>query len=221
MPPARPRLPWASIDDVLLDLDGTLLDKYFDDHFWEELVPQAYAELNNLLLSQAKETLYAAYRAEEKSLNWTDVDFWSQKLGLDIALLKEGIAHLVRLHADVEPFLSALKRDGKRVFILTNAHPKALEVKLRRVPLHRYLNGLLCSAQIGWAKEQDTFWIKAAEQIGFDRERSLFIDDNESVLRAARRFGIRHLIFRGKSSSRSEARTSLDFTALETFDGLI
>ncbi len=25
---------------VLLDMDGTLLDKYFDDYFWEHLVPR-------------------------------------------------------------------------------------------------------------------------------------------------------------------------------------
>jgi len=29
---------------VLLDMDGTLLDRYFDDYFWEHLVPEKYAE---------------------------------------------------------------------------------------------------------------------------------------------------------------------------------
>ena len=30
--------PWHEIDWVLLDMDGTLLDKHFDDYFWETLV---------------------------------------------------------------------------------------------------------------------------------------------------------------------------------------
>ena len=37
-------VPLKDIDWVLLDLDGTLLDKYFDDYFWGHLVPEKYAE---------------------------------------------------------------------------------------------------------------------------------------------------------------------------------
>ena len=31
-------IPLKDIKYVLLDMDGTLLDKYFDDYFWEHLV---------------------------------------------------------------------------------------------------------------------------------------------------------------------------------------
>ncbi len=34
-----PIFPWDSIDTVLLDMDGTLLDKHFDDYFWEQYLP--------------------------------------------------------------------------------------------------------------------------------------------------------------------------------------
>ncbi len=37
-------IPLADIRYVLLDMDGTLLDKYFDDYFWEHLLPEKYAE---------------------------------------------------------------------------------------------------------------------------------------------------------------------------------
>jgi len=221
MAPGHAPLPWTDIDHVLLDLDGTLLDKYFDDFFWEELLPQAYAGRNRLSLPEAKQSLYHAYRAEEGNLNWSDVDFWSQKLGLNLRALKEEISHLVRLHPDVEPFLKFLRRERKKVFILTNAHPKTVDVKLHRTPLLSYIDGLLCSAEIGQAKEQDGFWGKAAERIGFDRNRSLFVDDNENVLSAAHRFGIRFLIFRGLASSKSPARISQRFTTLESLEGLI
>jgi putative hydrolase of the HAD superfamily len=30
-------------DTVLLDMDGTLLDRHFDDHFWMEHVPGTYS----------------------------------------------------------------------------------------------------------------------------------------------------------------------------------
>jgi 5'-nucleotidase len=34
------KFPLDDIRYVLLDMDGTLLDKYFDDFFWEHLVPE-------------------------------------------------------------------------------------------------------------------------------------------------------------------------------------
>lgn len=37
-------LPWNAIDTVLLDMDGTLLDLHFDNHFWLQHLPQRYAE---------------------------------------------------------------------------------------------------------------------------------------------------------------------------------
>ncbi|MGD8938682.1 MAG: haloacid dehalogenase, partial [Gammaproteobacteria bacterium] len=35
---------WTQIDTVLLDMDGTLLDLHFDNHFWREHVPLRYGE---------------------------------------------------------------------------------------------------------------------------------------------------------------------------------
>lgn len=36
-------LNWNAIDTVLLDMDGTLLDLHFDNHFWLEHMPACYA----------------------------------------------------------------------------------------------------------------------------------------------------------------------------------
>jgi HAD superfamily hydrolase (TIGR01509 family) len=216
-----PRSPWPEIDHALLDLDGTLLDKYFDDYFWEELLPQTYASENDLSFSEAKARLYDAYKSEEGNLNWTDVDFWSRKLEIDVHSLKEGVTHLIRLHADVEPFLAALREQGKKIFVVTNAHPKTVALKLPRTVLSEYLDGLLCADEVGLAKEQEGFWERAQKKIGFDPERAFFVDDNENVLVAAQRFGIRYLVFRGLSSSRGPSKNSLRFPTIESLDRLI
>ena len=70
---------WQEVDWVLLDMDGTLLDKYFDDYFWETLVPREYARDRGLGLAEACEELFARYKREEGTLNWTDIDFWSRE----------------------------------------------------------------------------------------------------------------------------------------------
>ncbi len=106
--------PWEQVTWVLLDMDGTLLDKYFDDYFWETLVPQEFARQRGLSLDAAKSQVYARYEREEGTLNWTDIDFWSRELNLDIPALKMSIRHLIEVHPDTEDFLKFLRQVQKK-----------------------------------------------------------------------------------------------------------
>ena len=69
---------WEDIDTVLLDMDGTLLDLHFDNHFWLEYVPQRYAEQHGISLDAAKQELMQRYRQVEGTLDWYCVDYWSR-----------------------------------------------------------------------------------------------------------------------------------------------
>src|SRR5581483_6462073 len=178
-------IPWEKIDSVLLDMDGTLLDKHFDDYFWEELLPERFANLNQIPLSTAKEELYALYKAQERTLNWTDIHYWSTRLGIDLLALKEEICSLVRVHPGVEAFLQFLQGQKKQVVLATNAHPKTVQIKLRQTTLAPYFDAILCSSDIGMPKEDVEFWRGAERVLLFDKTRTLFVDDNEAVLAAA------------------------------------
>src|SRR3989304_2100950 len=130
----RTRIPLRGpgIKSVLLDMDGTLLDKYFDDYFWEHLVPEKYSEKHGITFGKAKDELMKKYKHHEGTLNWTDIDFWSKELALDIPALKEQIKHLIEIHPHVEDFLRMLKRHKKKVFLVTNAHVKVLDLKMKK-----------------------------------------------------------------------------------------
>lgn len=214
-------LAWEQIDWVLLDMDGTLLDKHFDDYFWETLVPEEYAKRRGLSLAQAREEVFAAYKREEGTLNWTDIDFWSRELGLDIPALKEGIRHLIEVHPDSEPFLQFLRRLGKKVALVTNAHYKTLDLKLTQVGLLDYFDVVVSSFDLGAPKEERRFWEMLAERLQFDPERTLLVDDNREALQAARDFGIRYVFFKGRSSSRAQIETSRRFPVLHYFTELM
>ncbi len=85
---AMPTLPWSAIDTVLLDMDGTLLDLHFDNHFWLEHLPQRYAERNGLSRAEADAVLEPLFREHAGQLNWYCLDFWSRELDLSIRELK-------------------------------------------------------------------------------------------------------------------------------------
>lgn len=212
---------WNEIDSVLLDMDGTLLDKYFDDYFWEELVPEKYSELNKMPVEEAKRRLTAAYRDQERTLNWTDLNYWSRQLGLDIIGLKEQICDRVQVHPGVEPFLQFLRREKKNIALVTNAHPRTVQIKLARTNLTPYLDTILCSSDIGMPKEAVAFWTGAQKVLEFDKERSLFVDDNEEVLLAAHAFGIKYLFFKTYASSRVPREDSKHFPSIRHFEELL
>lgn len=205
---------------VLLDMDGTLLDKYFDDYFWEHLVPEKYAEKHGITFGKAKEELFEKYRSQEGTLNWTDVDYWSRELNLDILALKEQIRHLIEIHPHVEEFFGRLKRRYKKIWIVTNAHYKVLGMKLKKTELGKYLDGAITSFDMGIPKEYIDFWRKAQKRIGFKKEHTLFIDDTIDVLKTAERFGIAYLVHKAKSNSKVLPRLSNEFVSIKDFNEL-
>jgi len=217
----HPDFSWEHIDVVFLDMDGTLLDKYYDDYFWEHFVPKAYAIKNQVDMEDARKLLLETYRSVENTLQWTDLDYWSDHLGLDIATLKKEISHMVNVHPYVIDYFEYMQRIGKKMYLITNAHPKALEVKMAQVNIDKWFEQLICSKDVGAAKEQPEFWPKLQQLLPYDKERTLFADDTEKVLHTARKFGIEHLIHIGKPSSRLPVQFSTHYQSIENFKELI
>ncbi len=212
---------WPNIDDVMLDMDGTLLDLHFDNHFWLEYVPIKYAEDNDISIEESKAKLMEQYKAIEGTLNWYCLDHWSQKLELDIALLKEEIDHLIAVHPYVVDFLEAIKEAGKRTILVTNAHQKALALKMKKTRLDHHFDEIITSHQIGHPKETQEFWTGLQSSLPFDPDRTLFVDDSLSVLKSARKYGIAHLIAVLKPDTRSPAKQLDGFNGVENFKDLL
>lgn len=212
---------WQEIDTVLLDLDGTLLDKYFDDYFWQEFVPEVFARENRVDKAAARIKLLGTYKKVEDTLVWTDLDYWSEQLNLDIPMLKREISHLIALRPHVIEFLEFLKKSSKTVYLVTNAHPKTLEVKLGKIDIKKHFAAIICSKEVGTAKEQPEFWTGLQQLHPFDKNRTLFVDDTEKVLQSARNYGLSHLIHIAQPSSKLPAVFSTDFPSILNFQELM
>jgi len=216
-----PHLDWESIDTVLLDMDGTLLDKHFDDYFWEQYVPEHYSLLHEISVEDARAELLAKYKSVENTLAWTDLDYWSRELGLDIAELKMRVNHLIGVHPYVIEFLEFCLVRRKKLYLITNAHSATLSIKLDKTAIGPWFDRIICAEEIGLAKEEPRFWHRLAETLAFDRERTLLADDTEKVLDAAARYGLAYLIFVARPSSRHPVRYSATYPSIEFFKELI
>jgi FMN phosphatase YigB (HAD superfamily) len=212
---------WPDIDTVLLDMDGTLLDKHFDDYFWEQFVPENYALQNNITVQEARQALLVKYKSCEGTLDWTDLDFWSRELGLDIPALKVQVDGLIQVHPYVVEFLDYCRQLGKEVVLVTNAHGKTLDIKMDKTALGGHFDRIVCSQKVGMAKEDPAFWPALRAIIPYDPVRTMLCDDTEAVLVAAATYGLGALIYVARPSSRAPVRRSKRFPSIVYFKELL
>ncbi|MCE0557378.1 MULTISPECIES: GMP/IMP nucleotidase [unclassified Motilimonas] len=187
-------LNWQEIDTVLLDMDGTLLDLHYDNQLWNHIVPQAYADHQQISLPQAKQIMAQKYQDVADSMHWYCYDFWTQTLELDIYQLQHQVADKINWRQDAQLFLKQLIKANKARHILTNAHPEGVRLKNEYTGLVAFFDSCISTHEYGQPKEEQQLWHKVQQRIGFDPARTLFIDDNELILDAAKTFGIKHLI---------------------------
>lgn len=211
-------LDWSQIDTVFLDMDGTLLDLHFDNYFWLTHLPKRYAEIHGIDRQTATARLLAKFNAIKGTLNWYCIDYWSNELQVDINLLKKEVCHLIRMRPYVKQFLHFLSIDNKRVVLTTNAHTKSIEIKFAATQLDQSLDRTISSHELGHAKEESAFWHALMLIEPFQPERTLFIDDTQSVLQSAEKFGIKYLITLKQPDSQQVARDKLQYPAIDHFN---
>ncbi|MEB8431241.1 GMP/IMP nucleotidase [Cocleimonas sp. KMM 6892] len=212
---------WQNISTVFLDMDGTLLDLHYDNHFWLEHIPKRYAEKHGLSINEASELLEKKTSAIAGTLDWYCLDYWQDNLDMDIVSLKHEVAEKIAIRENVVEFLEHLRALNKRIVLLTNAHKKTIEVKFSYVSIEQYFDRIITSHDIGIAKEEDGFWDELEKTEAFSREQSLFIDDNLDVLKAAQKSGVKHLLSISRPDSNQAAKDTEHFIAVDCYSQLL
>ncbi len=183
-------LDWQRIDTVLLDMDGTLIDLHFDNHFWQQLVPEVWGAQRGLTPAEAKRALAPVFDAVAGTLDWYCLDYWQRTLQLDIMALKQTLRSRIRWRPAAQAFLQQLRASGRRCYLFTNAHPDSLALKQQETGLQDWLDGVYSTHQFGVPKEDPACWQALQHELGYDPARTLFVDDSARILAAARAAGI-------------------------------
>lgn len=185
---------WTKIDTVLLDMDGTLLDLHFDNYFWLTYLPAHYAQLNDLPIEAAEARLHKEIKQHEGTLAWYCLDFWSDRLAIDIVALKHEVKDRIALRPQAMEFLHMLGKLGKERVLITNAHRGSLNLKLQQTPLALGLDRVISAHDYQTPKEDLKFWQSLQNDLKFLPSRTLFIDDTARILAKAAEYGISHVL---------------------------
>lgn len=212
---------WNSIDTVLLDMDGTLLDLQFDNYFWMQHLPAVYAGKHQLSQDDASTQLHDRFSGNQGTLDWYCLDHWSAQLGLDVQALKRELQHMISLRPHVIEFLSRLHASHRDLVMVTNAHRKTLEIKMEQIDLTGWFDRVVVSHDLAAPKEEQAFWERLQELHPFDPAKTLLIDDTESVLDSARDYGISHLLTLLQPDSSRQKRIDTRFPGIHHFDEIM
>lgn len=212
---------WDNIDTVLLDMDGTLLDLHFDNFFWMQHVPRAYARKHAITENEASDTLLSRISQNQGTLDWYSLDYWTEQLDMDIPALKQELQHMIQLRPFALDFLKELRNGPRDVVMVTNAHRKTLDIKMSQVDITGWFHRIVVSHELEAPKEDQKFWHNLQALNPFDPQRTLLIDDTESVLESAQSYGINHLLTLLQPDSKRQRRIDTRFPGIHHFDEIM
>ena len=219
--PITSLVPWQHIDTVLLDMDGTILDLNYDNQIFGHLLPAAYAKQHDLSAESAQERLHSHMMRLLGTMDFYRFDYWREFTGLDMVALHEQAAGLICFLPGADTFLKQLARCSKRVLIATNADRQSFVIKDKALNLTARVDEVISSHDYGVPKENDAFWQTLVEHTQLDPARTLFIDDTQRVLDAAKRFGIAQTLAVAYPDTRKPARETQGHPSFDHYDQLL
>jgi putative hydrolase of the HAD superfamily len=142
-------------------------------------------------------------------------------VGIDVIALHRELDHMIGFLLGAEEFLQHLRQLGKRVTIVTNAHESGVTIKVAKTGLDRHVDRIVNAFEVGFLKMRPEYWPSCQRLLGFDPARSLYMDDDEGCLVAAKTFGVAHLIHSAKSSSQLPPTLLTQFVSVTDFSPLL
>ena len=106
---------------ILFDMDGVILDNTYDNNFWQNQIPAVLAEQKGWGFEDAKRLAVQIFNYKKNTMDWYDLDYWSNMLDIDIEQQKRlpESYDKIKLYDGVFDILKKMKKD-KKIILITN-----------------------------------------------------------------------------------------------------
>ena len=121
----------------------------------------------------------------------------------------------------VKEFPEQLHGSEREVLLVTNAHRETLNIKMGEIDITGWFQRVVLSHDLDAPKESREFWERLQTLHPFNPDRTLLIDDTESVLEAAQRYGVGHLLTMLQPDSSRQKRVDTRFPGIHHFDEIM
>lgn len=203
-------------------MDGTLLDLRFDNFFWVDHLPQRYQDIHGGSEQDVLNHVESSLKTAEGTLAWYCIEHWSEQFNVDIMALKEELTHMIQYRDGSKHFLEHVNDlEHLHIALVTDAHPHVLDLKQNHTNVLDHVHVAVSSHQYGIPKRNPDFWQRLFEDLNFDPDHTLMIDDNPHVLEQAREFGIRYLLLIEQPDSGSRREINHDFMIIDNLSFLV
>lgn len=166
---------------ISFDLDGTLATEDFDDVLWNTEIPMLYSRTHNVSLESAKKHVFSEYYKAlyiEKVKDWTNLNYWSERLQLDVSLIYEDMKKKVSVYEEVISVLEYLK-EKYDLIVVTNASEEFMNIKLEIEDLKKYFTHTFSAPKISETEKKDVFtYKKIIDLLGITAEEIIHVGDN-------------------------------------------
>lgn len=147
--------------------------------------------IKGIKINDAKKEVINLGKKLEGTMPWYKLSYWEEIFKVD--LIKPAIKNssYISFLPGAENTLKKLRQLNAEIILLTNCDSRLLSVKSNAVPFLKYADEVQSSTDLGFIKEDKDYWSVIFNKFSVDSSRSIFLDDNKSIVKMARNCGIK------------------------------
>ena len=183
------------IDTFLFDMGNVLV------HFSHDRMCEQIARVCGGTPAAVRHVLFELHWERELECGQlTDPQFQARmqdyfKQDIDLPALLHAASDIFTLNAPMVPILKSLKRQGKRLVLLSNTSFAHIRHVQRAFDVLSHFDDLVLSCEVGAMKADPAIYQAALGKIQCPPERCYYADDIAAYVEAGRRYGLQSEIF--------------------------
>ncbi len=181
--------------NYIFDLYGTLVDIHTDEgdlKLWKKMVaaykkhgamytPAKMRKTYQMLVEEAQKHVdeILIEPVFEKMFTMQEVTVDEKTVMQMCRLFRETSTEYIRLYPWTVPMLENLKKEGKKVVLLSNAQRAFTAPELQKLDIEKYFDAIFISSDKGVKKPNPAFFEAMLKECGFKKEECLMVGNDE------------------------------------------